>query len=40
MADSIIKLKKQEINSISQFDELTKKFTNDRENLLDKIKKN
>ena len=39
MADSIIKLKEQGINSINQLDDLIKKSANDRQNLLDKIKK-
>ncbi|KXB65518.1 hypothetical protein HMPREF3181_01221 [Parvimonas sp. KA00067] len=39
MADSIIKLREQEINSITQLDDLIKKSADDRQNLLDKIKK-
>jgi len=39
MADSIIKLREQEINSITQLDDLIKKSADDRQDLLDKIKK-
>ena len=39
MADSIIKLREQGINSITQLDDLIKKSADDRQNLLDKIKK-
>ena len=39
MADSIIKLREQGINSITQLDDLIKKSTDDRQDLLDKIKK-
>ena len=39
MADSIIKLRGQRINSITQLDDLIKKSVDDRQNLLDKIKK-
>ena len=38
MADSIIKLREQGINSITQLDDLIKKSANDRQDLLDKIK--
>ena len=38
MADSIIKLREQGINSITQFDDLIKKSADDRQDLLDKIK--
>ena len=38
MADSIIKLRKQGINSITQLDDLIKKSADDRQDLLDKIK--
>ena len=38
MADSIIKLREQGINSITQLDDLIKKFADDRQDLLDKIK--
>ena len=38
MADSIIKLREQGINSISQLDDLIKKSADDRQDLLDKIK--
>ena len=39
MADSIIKLREQGINSITQLDDLIKKSVDDRQVLLDKIKK-
>ena len=39
MADSIIKLREQGINSITQLDNLIKKSADDRQDLLDKIKK-
>ena len=39
MADSIIKLREQGINSITQLDDLIKKSGDDRQVLLDKIKK-
>lgn len=39
MADSIIKLREQGINSITQLDDLIKKSVDDRQDLLDKIKK-
>src|SRR5699024_6038904 len=39
MADSIIKLREQGINSITQLDDLIKKSADDRQDLLDKIKK-
>ena len=39
MADSIIKLREQGINSITQLDDLIKKSAGDRQDLLDKIKK-
>ncbi|WP_347162070.1 relaxase/mobilization nuclease domain-containing protein [Peptostreptococcus anaerobius] len=39
MADSIIKLREQGINSIIQLDDLIKKSADDRQDLLDKIKK-
>ena len=39
MADSIIKLRDQGINSITQLDDLIKKSADDRQDLLDKIKK-
>ena len=39
MADSIIKLREQGINSITQLDDLIKKSADDRQVLLDKIKK-
>ena len=38
MADSIIKLRKQGINSITQLDDLIKKSADDRQELLHKIK--
>jgi hypothetical protein len=38
MADSIIKLREQGINSITQLDDLIKKSADDRQDLLDKIK--
>ena len=38
MADSIIKLRKQGINSITQLDDLIKKSADDRQDLLHKIK--
>ena len=38
MADSIIKLREQGINSITQLDDLIKKSADDRQELLDKIK--
>ena len=38
MADSIIKLREQDINSITQLDDLIKKSADDRQDLLDKIK--
>ena len=38
MADSIIKLREQGINSITQLDNLIKKSADDRQDLLDKIK--
>ena len=38
MADSIIKLRKQGINSITQLDNLIKKSADDRQDLLHKIK--
>ena len=38
MADSIIKLREQGINSITQLDDLIKKTADDRQDLLDKIK--
>ena len=38
MADSIIKLREQGINSITQLDDLIKKSVDDRQDLLDKIK--
>ena len=38
MADLIIKLREQGINSITQLDDLIKKFADDRQDLLDKIK--
>ena len=38
MADSIIKLREQGINSITQFDDLIKKSADDRQDLSDKIK--
>lgn len=38
MADSIIKLREQGINSITQLDDLIKKSADDRQVLLDKIK--
>ncbi len=39
MADSIIKLREQGINSITQLDDIIKKSADDRQDLLDKIKK-
>ena len=39
MADSIIKLREHGINSITQLDDLIKKYADDRQDLLDKIKK-
>ena len=39
MADSIIKLREQGIKSITQLDDLIKKSADDRQDLLDKIKK-
>ena len=39
MADSIIKLRDQGINSITQLDDLIKNSADDRQDLLDKIKK-
>uniref|UniRef100_UPI004048DD55 hypothetical protein n=1 Tax=Sneathia sanguinegens TaxID=40543 RepID=UPI004048DD55 len=39
MADSIIKLREQGINSITQLDDLIKKSVDDRQDLLVKIKK-
>ena len=39
MADSIIKHREQGINSITQLDDLIKKSADDRQDLLDKIKK-
>ena len=39
MADSIIKLREQGINSITQLDDLIKKSADDRQDLLYKIKK-
>ena len=39
MTDSIIKLREQGINSITQLDDLIKKSADDRQVLLDKIKK-
>lgn len=39
MADSIIKLSEQGINSITQLDDLIKKSVDDRQDLLNKIKK-
>ena len=39
MTNSIIKLREQEINSITQLDDLIKKSADDRQDLLDKIKK-
>lgn len=39
MADSIIKPREQGINSIAQLDDLIKKSADDRQYLLDKIKK-
>ena len=36
---NIIKLREQGINSITQLDDLIKKSIDDRQNLLDKIKK-
>ena len=39
MADSIIKLREQGINSITQLDDLIKKSGDDRQLLIDKIKK-
>ena len=38
MADSIIKLREQGINSITQLDDLNQKSADDRQDLLDKIK--
>ena len=38
MTDSIIKLRKQGINSITQLDDLIKKSADDRQDLLHKIK--
>ena len=38
MANSIIKLREQGINSITQLDDLIKKSADDRQELLDKIK--
>lgn len=38
MADLIIKLREQGINSITQHDDLIKKSADDRQDLLDKIK--
>ena len=38
MADSIIKLREQGINSITQLDDLIKKSADDRQDLSDKIK--
>ena len=38
MADSIIKLREQGINSITQLDDLIKKSADDRQDLLDNIK--
>lgn len=38
MADSIIKLREQGINSITQLDDPIKKSADDRQDLLDKIK--
>ena len=38
MANSIIKLREQGINSITQLDDLIKKSADDRQDLLDKIK--
>ena len=38
MADSIIKLREQGIDSITQLDDLIKKSADDRQDLLDKIK--
>ena len=38
MADSIIKLREQGINSITQLDDLIKKSADDRQSLLEKIK--
>ncbi len=38
MADSIIRLREQGINSITQLDDLIKKSADDRQDLLDKIK--
>ena len=38
MADLIIKLREQGINSITQLDDLIKKSADDRQGLLDKIK--
>ena len=38
MADSIIKLREQGINSITQLDDLIKKSADDRQDLLHKIK--
>ena len=38
MADSIIKLREQGINYITQLDDLIKKSADDRQDLLDKIK--
>lgn len=37
MADSIIKLREEGINSITQLDDLIKKSADDRQDLLDKI---
>ena len=39
MAGSIVKLREEGINSITQFDDLIKKSADDRQDLLDKIKK-
>ena len=39
MADSIVKLREQGINSITQLGDLIKKSADDRQDLLDKIKK-
>lgn len=39
MADSIIKLREQGINSITQLNDLIKKSADDKQDLLDKIKK-
>lgn len=39
MADSIIKLRERGINSITQLDDLIKKSADDRQDLLNKIKK-